>query len=298
MIEVKGISKSYGKVEALRSVSLEINKGEALGLVGPNGSGKSTLLRIILGIIKPTEGSVLVDGRELVSKDWKEFRRRLGYMPERISFYDNLTGLETLQLFARVKGVGKSRAQDVADGIITKDVLKRKVGQYSKGMLQRLNLAQALLGDPDLLVLDEPTSGLDPDGIMEFYRVINEAREKRDLTVILSSHILAEIENRITKVAVMKAGELKAIGKLEELYSKLDLPLNMIITLTKKDKSLEEELIKAGVIDISYRNGYLIANVPRDKKLKVLSSAMAREECFKDISLKEPSLEEVFFGLN
>ena len=116
--------------------------------------------------------------------------------------------------------------------------------------------------------------------------------------MILSSHILAEIENRTTKVAIIKAGELKAMGKLEELYSKLDLPLSMIITLTRKDKSLEEELIKAGVLDISYRNGYLIANVPRDKKLKVLASAMAREECFKDISLKEPSLEEVFFGIN
>ena len=217
ILKLEGISKSYEEIKALDAVSMEIKEGEVLGLVGPNGAGKSTLLKIMLGISRPSSGKVLINGEELSVKGWKEFKRSVGYMPERVSFYDNLTGTETLKLFARVKGGKLSRIKGVIERLLPEDVLLRKVGGYSKGMRQRLNLAQALVNEPDFLVLDEPTSGLDPVGTKEFYEILEEVRDRKKLTAILSSHILAEIEDKADRVAVIKNGSLKAIGRLEEL---------------------------------------------------------------------------------
>ncbi len=295
MLTLENITKSYKEVKAIQGVSFSVRQGEFLGLVGPNGSGKSTLMRIMLGIVTPTTGRVLFNGEELTEQTWKELRRRIGYMPERVSFYDNLTGMETLRLFAKVKG---TEVGDFVYRILPKDVLQRKVGGYSKGMRQRLNLAQALLGSPEILILDEPTSGLDPLGIAEFYKILEEIRQDRVLTIILSSHILAEVEDRIDRVAILKDGRLKAIGSLRTLYRELNLPLKLFITIKKKDETLERLLSLEGATDLTYRNGYLIACVPPERKMSVLSTLMERKEYFEDISVSEPSLEEVFFGIH
>ncbi len=295
MLTLEGITKFYGEIKAVESVSMQVKEGEILGLVGPNGSGKSTLLKIMLGILKPSSGRVLVNGKELTERDWREFRRRIGYMPERVSFYDNLTGLETLRFFARLKG---GSVGEFVKRIIPENVLKRKVGGYSKGMRQRLNLAQALLNEPDILILDEPTSGLDPVGTMEFYGILDEVRERKTLTVVLSSHILAEIEDRTDRVAVIKNGTLRAIGSLEELYHKLNLPLRVSITLKQKDPLLEEILKSVGATDLMYRNGYLLARIPAESKIRMLSAMMSEKDRFTDLSIREPNLEEVFFGIH
>jgi Cu-processing system ATP-binding protein len=298
ILKLHDISKFYEEIKAVDAVSLEIKEGEVLGLVGPNGSGKSTLLRIMLGIIRPSSGKVLVNGKELSEKGWKEFKRSIGYMPERVSFYDNLTGTETLKLFSRVKGGSLSSAHGVIQRILSEDVLLRKVGGYSKGMRQRLNLAQALLNEPDILVLDEPTSGLDPVGTKEFYDILEEVRDRKKLTVILSSHILAEIEDKTDRVAVMKNGSLKAIGRLEDLYTGMNIPLRISITIDKRDEVLEGLLRREGAIDLGYKNGYLHASLPRENKLKIISAIMEEKERFVDLSIREPSLEEVFFGVH
>lgn len=298
ILELKDVSKSYDKIVAVDAVSIEIKEGEVLGLVGPNGSGKSTLLKIMLGIARPTSGKVLVNGEELSEKGWKEFKRSVGYMPERVSFYDNLTGTETLRLFARVKGGRLSSLKGVIDRILSEDVLQRKVGGYSKGMRQRLNLAQALLNEPDFLVLDEPTSGLDPVGIKEFYDILDEVKSRKKLTAILSSHILAEIEDKTDRVAVIKNGSLKAIGRLEELCSGMKIPLRLYITISRKDVFLESLLKKEGAVDLSYKNGYLIASISRKNKLELISAIMDEKDRFSDFSIREPSLEEVFFGVH
>jgi Cu-processing system ATP-binding protein len=298
ILKLNNVSKYYEQIKAVDAVSLEIKEGEVLGLVGPNGSGKSTLLRIMLGIIRPSSGEVLVNGEKLSEKGWKAFKRSVGYMPERVSFYDNLTGKETLKLFARVKGGSLSSAYGVIQRILSEDVLQRRVGGFSKGMRQRLNLAQALLNEPDILVLDEPTSGLDPVGTKEFYDILEEVRAKRKLTVILSSHILAEIEDKTDRVAVMKNGSLKAIGRLEELYTGMKLPLRISITIKKRDEVLEGLLKREGALDLGYKNGYLHASVPRENKLKIISAVMEEKDRFVDLSIREPSLEEVFFGVH
>ncbi len=298
ILKLENISKSYEQIDALDAVSLEVKEGEVLGLVGPNGSGKSTMLKIMLGIIRPTSGKVLINGEELSGNGWKEFKRSVGYMPERVSFYDNLTGEETLRLFARVKGGNLSSMKEVIARLLEDDVLQRKVGGYSKGMRQRLNLAQALVNEPHFLVLDEPTSGLDPVGTKEFYDILEEVKERKKLTVILSSHILAEIEDKTDRVAVMKNGSLKAIGRLQELCEGMNLPLRLYITIKGKDEFLEGLLMKEGAVDLGYKNGYLLASIPRENKLELMSAIIGEKDRFTDISSREPSLEEVFFGVH
>lgn len=298
MIELQDISKNYKDIKAVCSVSLKIREGEMLGLVGPNGSGKTTLLKIMLGITRPTLGRVLVNGEELTERIWKEIRTKTGYMPERVSFYDNLTGKETLELFARVKGGSPVKAPEILKKVGLASASDRKVGGYSKGMRQRLNLAQALINDPDILVLDEPSSGLDPVGTKEFYSILNDVRTRKKLTVILSSHILAEIEHKIDRIAIMKAGSLSAIGSLNELYSGLNLPLRVYLTVKGKDESLEELLRNEGARDIGYKNGFLIASISGKDKLRILSAVMEKRGSFDDISMREPNLEEVFFGIH
>jgi Cu-processing system ATP-binding protein len=298
MLELHNISKHYEQINAVVGVSLEIKQGEALAFVGPNGSGKSTLLKMMLGIIKPSSGKILVNGEELSEKGWQAFKRSIGYMPERVSFYDNLTAKETLQLFARVKGGSLDSIDWVIHRILPEDVLLRKVGGFSKGMRQRLNLAQALLNEPDILVLDEPTAGLDPVGIREFYDILEEVRDQRKLTVILSSHILAEIEDKTDRVAIIKNGSLRVIGGLEELYTEMKIPLRITITINQRDEMLEGLLEKNGAVDLDYKNGYLRAYVPRESKLEIISAVMKEKNRFVDISIREPSLEEVFFGVH
>ena len=298
MLKLQNISKSYEQIKAVENVSSEIQEGETMGLVGPNGSGKSTLLKIMLSIIRPSAGKVLVNGEELSGKGWKEFKRSVGYMPERVSFYDNLTGNETLKLFARVKGGSLGNVKDVIGRLLSEDVLQRKVGGYSKGMRQRLNLAQALVNEPRFLVLDEPTSGLDPLGTKEFYNILDEVRDRKKLTVVLSSHILAEIEDKIDRVAVIKNGTLKAVGRLEELCKGMNIPLRIYLTIHGKDELLEGLLMREGAVDIGYKNGYLLASIPRENKLELISAIMEEKDRFSDLSIREPSLEEVFFGIH
>jgi Cu-processing system ATP-binding protein len=219
-------------------------------------------------------------------------------MPERVSFYDNLTGRETLELFARVKGGGRQDVADTLTRVGLGDAADRKVGGYSKGMRQRLNFAQALSNDPDLLILDEPTSGLDPVGTKEFYGILGNVRARKKLTVILSSHILAEIEEKIDRVAIIKAGVLRAIGTLEDLYSGFNLPIKISISVKDDGGLLKDLLIREGADDVVYRDGHIIASVRIENKLRILSVVMERKDSFIDLSVREPSLEEVFFGIH
>lgn len=298
MLELNNITKNFGEIRAVDSVSLKVLEGEMLGLVGPNGSGKSTLIKIMLGIARPTSGKVLLDNGEMTDSRWKELRKRIGYMPERVSFYDNLTGRETLELFARVKGGDLGNIDNILRKVGLGDARDRKVGGYSKGMRQRLNFAQALSNDPDLLILDEPTSGLDPVGTKEFYGILESVRARKKLTVILSSHILAEIEEKIDRVAIIKAGVLRAIGTLEDLYSGFNLPIKISISVKDDGGLLKDLLMREGADDVVYRDGHIIASVRIENKLRILSVVMERKDSFIDLSVREPSLEEVFFGIH
>ena len=194
MIEIRNLVKTYGKVTALDDVSFDVGKGEILGFLGPNGAGKSTAMNIITGYIAPTSGSVIVDGIDVADKPL-EVRKMIGYLPEQPPLYGDMTVNEYLNFICDLKSVSQKKRKSMLDDItyIVKigDVRKRLVRNLSKGYRQRVGFAQALVGDPPILILDEPTVGLDSKQVIEFRRIINGLG--RNHTIILSTHILQEV---------------------------------------------------------------------------------------------------------
>lgn len=198
ILELEKISKEFNNQKALDKVSFTLNKGEIVGLVGPNGAGKTTLMRIIVGLTKKYEGKVKFQGE-----------KSIGCVIETPSFYPYMTGFENLKYFAELNGVrDKQKVLKTAELLGLSDALKKKVKGYSLGMRQRLGIAQALLSDPELLILDEPTNGLDPTGIHELREYIKNIAKERNITVLISSHILSELEKLCNKAIIIKNGAI------------------------------------------------------------------------------------------
>ena len=212
MLEIRNLVKVYpGPVAALQGVSLKASRG-MLGLLGPNGAGKTTLLRIVAGLLEPTSGTVLLDGED-VTADPRRIRRQLGYLPQDFGFYPHLTGLAMLRFLLVLKGVKASQgvkrlAAELLERVNLTGAANRKVGTYSGGMRQRLGIAQALAGNPRIVVVDEPTAGLDPEERMRFYRLLAELAEDR--LVLLSTHIVEDISVLCPRVAVLTGGRVVA----------------------------------------------------------------------------------------
>lgn len=219
MIEVKNISKKYGKNIALNDVSFVVEKGEILGFLGPNGAGKSTTMKIITGFIQPTSGTVVVDGFDIL-EDVMEVKKRIGYLPENPPLYNDMTINEYLCFAAEIKGIKSinPRVDEVLGMMNLTQVRDRLIKNLSKGYKQRVGLAQAILGNPEVLVLDEPTIGLDPSQIIEIREVIRELG--KDRTIILSSHILPEVSQICDRVIIINNGQIVAIDTPENLANK------------------------------------------------------------------------------
>lgn len=295
IINVKDVTKHYGEVEAVKGISFSIKKGELFGLIGPNGAGKTTLFKMLLGLIRPTSGTISVMGSD-VSEVWsREVRAHTGYLPENIAFYDHLTGLETLSFYASIKGAKRSEIAELLDLTGISNAAGRKVGGYSKGMRQRLGLAQSLLSSPRILFLDEPTTGLDPEGIGAFYRILNDVKA-RGVTIVLTSHILKEIQDRVDRLGIIGGGKLLASGSVKELRS--DLGLSPVLRLTVKGNAegLQRAAQKSGGDVQSFEEGTLLINCPGGNKMEVLRALMKEDDAITDLELLEPSLEDVFMG--
>jgi ABC-2 type transport system ATP-binding protein len=222
-LSLQNISKRYNKDKyGLRDFSLEIENG-IIGLLGPNGAGKSTLMKIIATISRPTEGRLELDGQDLL-KEPDYIRRFLGYLPQDFGVYDNLNAVEFLEYIAAMKGVGgpelKKRIADLLEGVNLTEAARKPIGTYSGGMKQRVGIAQALLNDPKVLIFDEPTVGLDPEERMRFRNLISDLAQHA--IVILSSHIVSDIETIADEVAIMKDGALITKGSQPEVISKAE----------------------------------------------------------------------------
>ena len=212
------IHMGYGREVVLRGVDLPIQRGSILGLVGENGSGKSTLLKILSGVLRPDSGDLRGAGG----------RPRVGYMPENCQWYPYLSGAQVLRYFASYVSASVNDQQAILTRVGLWEARDKKVAAYSKGMKQKLGLAQALLGAPELLVLDEPTNGLDPRGIIDFYRILRE-HANAGATIVLSSHLLAEIEDHITHVAFLRDGRILRSGACSQLVEHCGLPSRVFI---------------------------------------------------------------------
>ena len=210
---------SGGKILAVKDLSFNVEAGTVYGLLGPNGSGKSTTMKIVLGLVTPTSGRTLIFGRD--SRD-VESRESVGLLPENPYFYKFLTGQETLHFYGKLCGMGgkmlRERAKELLALVGLEEAAHRRVGGYSKGMLQRIGLAQAMVQDPRLLVLDEPTAGVDPAGSRQICDLILKLKE-REVTVLLCSHLLSMVQEICDRIGIMHRGELVREGKLEDLIA-------------------------------------------------------------------------------
>lgn len=213
---MRTVTRRYGRQVAVDAVDLILRPGECVGLVGHNGAGKSTMIKMMLGLVRPTSGSIQVLGEDPSAGHAVVARRALGYLPENVSLHPSLTGAETLAFYARLKGQPVKANTALLKRVGIDGAANRRVGTYSKGMRQRLGLAQALLGNPRALLLDEPTSGLDPASRQSFYEIIRDFR-RDGATILLSSHALAELEGQIDRVVVLNHGRKVADGGLTEL---------------------------------------------------------------------------------
>lgn len=291
-VEIGNVTKRFGKVEAVRDVSLELQQGTTIALVGHNGAGKTTLLKLMLGLIRPTSGSISVLGEDPAAGQFAA-RRFLGYLPENVSFNSALTGRETLTFYARLKRERSGTVAPLLERVGLSAAADRRIGTYSKGMRQRLGLAQALLGSPRILLLDEPTSGLDPALRQSFYEVIEELR-RRGATILLSSHALTELEERAGRVVIMNRGLKVADGSLDELRRIARLPTR--IRLKVATSGLAEAQNRFAALGEWRRiNGHhLEINAAPDQKIEVLRQATADDSLVEDIDVAAPTLDELY----
>lgn len=293
MIRLEGVGKSFGAVEALEPLDLEIAGGEWLGVFGRNGSGKTSLLRILVGLSTPSQGRLLIEGKEPSAKTWLAFRRRLGFMPERVAFHENLTGEKTLRYYAQLKGVDPREVEPTLDLVGLAAAAGRRLAGYSKGMLQRLNLAQALLGDPDILVMDEPLEGLDPHGVRSFFSLLGERDAGR--TVIISSHQLPRVADSVHRICVLSHGKLEALGSESELKRSLDLPMRVTVYPSAESNGLlEESLRRLGAVRVVRDERAVRMEVPQGVKMSFLHQIQSLAREIDDLRVEEPSIEEVF----
>ncbi|MDE2439615.1 MAG: ABC transporter ATP-binding protein [Betaproteobacteria bacterium] len=296
LIEIRNVHKAYGAVKAVNGVDLAVAPGELFGLIGHNGAGKTTLFKMMLGLLPTSSGEIHIGGQAVRGEAFREVRRSIGYLPESLALYDNLTGLETLHFFARLKGVARSSCPTLLEKVGLAGASGQRVRNYSKGMRQRLGFAQALLGSPRLLFLDEPTNGLDPQGILEFYRILADLRQG-GVTVVLTSHILAEIQQRVDRLALMRNGRIQALGTVQSLRDVRDMPLTLQISFRSGAASiLRQGLSAQGIENIEIGDGFARFGCPRRLKMPVLSMLAELGPAISDIEVHEPSLEDVFLG--
>jgi len=250
-ISIQNLSKDFSvpfrrdAVRAVKNLSLEIPPGEVYGLLGPNGSGKSTTMKILLGLVSPTAGSTSVFG---INSTLVGSRENVGFLPENPYFYKYLTGLETLLFFGKLCGLAgtplKHKAHHLLETVGLADAHDRRLGGYSKGMLQRIGLAQALIGDPRLLVLDEPTAGVDPAGSHDIRDLILQFKAQ-GITVLLCSHLLNQVQEICDRIGIMHQGSLVAEGRINDLIT---APNQTELVLENASPSLLEALAKQAVV--------------------------------------------------
>lgn len=224
IITISNLSKYYGEVKAVDHLNLEIRRGEVFGLLGPNGAGKTTTTLMLLGLTDPTAGHATIDGMDC-TRESLAIKNEVGYLPDNVGFYPAMTGRENLIFSGMMNGLDKKGAEDRAAAMLERVGMTyaadRKAGTYSRGMRQRLGIADVLMKDPDIIIMDEPTAGIDPSGVREITALIRDLAEKDGITIMISSHDLYQIQRISDRVGIFVKGSLIACGRIEELGRQL-----------------------------------------------------------------------------
>ncbi len=308
MIEVKNLTKKYGKVVAVDKISFTINDGEIIGLLGPNGAGKSTTMNMITGYIESTEGTIIIDGYD-ISKKPKKAKKEIGYMPEGVPLYTDMTVKEFVTYMAEIKKVDRKTRKEKVEKIIEetglKDVEKKLTRNLSRGYKQRVSMAGALVGEPKILILDEPTVGLDPKQITEIRNLIKELGKTH--TIILSSHILSEVSQICQKVIIINKGKIIAVDTPENLENKVANKNDIYVTVEDLENKIEEvakkikEISKIELVKENEDKTKKIFNRIRKRcrfKKKILFQELAKENItIFEMKKADTTLEDAFMKL-
>ncbi len=300
VIEARGLTRRYGRGPALAvdHIDLDIRRGEIFGLLGPNGAGKTTTILMILGLTESTEGTVSVLGHNPL-RDPLQVKRRVGYLPDAVGFYDNLTARENLTYTARLAGLGKAEAkQHIEDSIARvrlSDVIDKRVATYSRGMRQRLGLAEILMKRVEVAILDEPTSGLDPHATHELLEMIRELKAD-GVAVVISSHLLDRVQSVCDRVALFNRGKVVMQGTVAELGVKV-LGTHHDLMVEADGTGLAERLRKVeGITAIETPEGGrgLVVRADRDVTAEVVAEAMRDGGRLRQLRAIEPSLDAIY----
>lgn len=299
IVQAQRLRKAYGPVQAVDGLTLEIQKGEIYGLLGPNGSGKTTTILILLGLTEPSGGEVRVAGFN-PTREALKVKRIVGYLPENVGFYEDLTARENLRYIARLNGIpdsdSKARIQEVLEQVGLSDVADRPVGTYSRGMRQRLGIADVLIKRPKLAILDEPTTGIDPEGASQMLDMIVEMRREQGLTILLSSHLLHQVQRVCDRVGIMHQGKLVAEGTVDELGAKSS---GEGVELEVQVRGAGPELLAAlealeGVREVTSEEGRLRISCDRDVRGQIARTILEHGAELQELRRRVFTLEEIY----
>jgi len=293
VISLNSVNKLYANESVLHDVNLSIRSGECIVLVGHNGAGKTSLIKMMLGLTSPTSGQIKVLGHDPAFSSTVAQGLSLGYLPESVAFYEAMTGYEVLSFYAQLKGVTKNECKKLLDLVGLGDASKRRVGTYSKGMRQRLGLAQAMLGNPQLLFLDEPTTGLDPILRQHFYELIDDL-QKEGATSIISSHALHEVEARASRFVILKKGVVVACGTLDELYKQATLPIRVKVSVSPGTASTVAGRMgsSVNVTDVNNQSFNMTCHI--NEKMPLIRHISSLGEVVEDMQIMPPKLDELY----
>jgi ABC-2 type transport system ATP-binding protein len=307
LIEVKNVTKKYGTFTAVDNISFNVADGEVVGLLGPNGAGKSTTMNMITGFIEPTEGEIIVNGYD-ISKKPNKAKKQIGYMPEGVPSYQELTAKEFVKYMAELKGVNKNERKEEVEKVLKEtgleEIQNKLIKNLSRGYKQRVSMAGALVGNPDVLILDEPTVGLDPKQILDIRNLIKELGKKH--TVIISSHILSEVSQICERVVIINKGKIVAVDTPENLEEKTREQNIIYVTVEDKEEkmnTLKEEMREIKEIELVKDNGdgtkqYKILSDEKVDLRKTLFEVLPKKEItIFELKKEEVSLEDAFMKL-
>jgi ABC-2 type transport system ATP-binding protein len=285
VISTRGLTKHYGSIPALTSLTLDVRQGEIFGFLGPNGAGKSTMIRTLLGFLHPSAGFATVLGMDIVTSS-VEIRRLTGYLPGGIALYDSMTGSQVLDYLARVQGREPHRREELVERLQMPGAdLRRRVRDYSRGMRQKIGVIQALQHDPELAILDEPTEGLDPLMQQAFYGILADLRAE-GRTIFFSSHVLSEVERVCDRVGIIRHGNLMAVHEVRELLARRRRKVSI-----QWRGAAPDAVTLPGLVDVSVDGDRLFGTLEGDVSEFVRAIASPSLE---DLTIEPASLEEAF----
>ncbi|HEX2028390.1 MAG TPA: ABC transporter ATP-binding protein [Nitriliruptorales bacterium] len=299
VIVTEGLTKRYGSTLAVDHLDLQVERGEVFGLLGPNGAGKTTTVLMLLGLSEPSEGRATVLGLD-PTRQALEVKRRVGYLPDSVGFYERLSGRQNLAFVARLNGVPGDEAErrigELLELVGLSEPADEPTGTYSRGMLQRLGIADALVKDPEILVLDEPTIAIDPQGVGEILQLIRDLRDGRGVTVLLSSHLLYQVQEVCDRVAIFVAGRLVSHGTVEELSRRLVGNRQTFEVGVRGDPEVAAREIRAtpGVETVVRERGLLVVAAEDDVRPQILARLQAAELQAVHLRQRGSELDEIY----